>query len=388
LFLSVGGLHPLVLIYPLVAKNFEKKISSLMPSQNQLTPEAIAAVDRSNMLGRVLSMPKHFADAWQRAQSVNLKLNPNRIRNIVVTGMGGSAIGGELLRNLTYNQLPVPLSVCRSYNLPRFVDQHTLALVSSYSGNTGETLSTFEQLLQRSAQIVCITSGGKLGREAEARNLSRFSLPAGFPPRSALVYLVVPLLKALHACRFIPDPDSSIKETISLLEQLGRRYHPEIPEPENLAKRLARSLIERLPLIYTGEIYESVAWRWKEQFCENAKVLAWHNVFPELNHNELVGWGLRAEMDKRFQVIYLRDPQATSTEVHPRVYQRMDLTRGLIEQTGVPVIEVASEGQSLLARFFSLIFLGDVASVYLAVLNGVDPTPVEKIDYLKSKLQS
>jgi glucose/mannose-6-phosphate isomerase len=352
-----------------------------------LAPETIAKIDRSDMLGLVQSMPKHFADAYQRAQSAQLNLASDRIRNLVAIGMGGSAISGDLVRGLTYNQLPVPLYVCRSYNIPNFVNQHTLALVSSYSGNTEETLSALEQVRQRGAQIVCITSGGKLSGNADTYQLSKFSLPPNFPPRAAIVYLSVPLLRVLHACHFIANPDSDIKETISILQRLNRRYHPENAESDNLAKRLAQALIDRLPLIYAAEIYEAVAWRWKEQFCENAKVLAWHNVFPELNHNELVGWGLRQEMDKRFQVIYLCDPQATSTEIHPRVFKRMDLTRGLIEQSGVPVIEVMSEGQSLLARFFSLIFFGDMTSVYLAVLNGVDPTPVEKIDYLKARLR-
>jgi glucose/mannose-6-phosphate isomerase len=353
---------------------------------NQLTRETIAKFDRADMLGRVLSMPQHFREAMQQAQSVRLELNTSRIQNIVVAGMGGSAISGELAKSLTYNQLPAPLAVCRSYNLPHYVDRHTLVIVSSYSGNTEETLSLFEQALRREAQIVCITSGGEIGSIAEAKGLPIFSLPLGFPPRSALVHLIVPLLKTLHACRLMPDPETDIEETVALLQQLGRRYQPDTDEPENAAKHIARALRERLPLIYAAEIYEAVAWRWKEQFCENSEILAWYNVFPELNHNELVGWGWRREMDQRFQVIYLCDRQAAPREIHPHVYARMDLTRELIEQTGAPVVEAASEGKSLLARFFSLIFLGDLASVYLAVLNGVDPTPVEKIDYLKNQL--
>jgi glucose/mannose-6-phosphate isomerase len=313
-------------------------------------------------------------------------LKADQIRNIVIAGMGGSAIGGELAKGLTHNQLPVPLSVCRSYNLPKFVDRHTLTIISSYSGETEEPLAAFEQALQRGTQIVCITSGGKIGQSAEANRLPRFTLPAGFPPRSALIHLLVPILKTLHACRFIADPTPDINATITLLEKLRPRYQPQNDEPENTAKRLARALVERIPLVYAPEIYEAVAWRWKEQFCENSKILSWHNVFPELNHNELVGWGLRGELDEKFQVIYLSDRHAAPVEVHSRVLARMELTQNLIEKSGVPVINVTSEGQSLLTRFFSLIFLGDMASVYLAVLNGVDPTPVEKIDYLKSQM--
>jgi glucose/mannose-6-phosphate isomerase len=354
--------------------------------KKNLPPEMIAKIDRANMLGRVMSMPQHFREAMQRSQDVSVDLKLDQIRNLVIVGMGGSAIGGELVKSLTYNQLPVPLTVCRSYNLPNFVNRHTLVMVSSYSGNTEETLSAFEQALQRQAQIVCVTSGGKIGDLATASHLPRFSLPSGYPPRSALVHLVVPILKTLQACRFIGDPTSDIAETIALLEKLTQRYRPESDEPDNFAKRLAHALVERLPLIYAAEIYEAVAWRWKEQFCENSEILAWHNVFPELNHNELVGWGLRREMDQRFQVIYLNDQRATPAEIHPRVRTRMELTQSLIEKNSIAIISAAGEGQSLLARFFSLIFLGDMASVYLAVLNGVDPTPVEKIDLLKSQM--
>jgi glucose/mannose-6-phosphate isomerase len=354
--------------------------------KENLAREQVAKIDRADMLGRVLSMPQHFLEAQQRVQSARLELNISRIQNIVVAGMGGSAISGELAKSLTCNQLPVPLSVCRSYHLPSFVNHHTLVIISSYSGNTEETLSMLEQALRREAQIVCVTSGGKVDGIAGTKGLATFSLPAGFPPRSALVHLFVPLLKTLHACRFIANPEADIQETVTLLEQLGRRYHPENDFAQNAAKRLALALRERLPLIYAPEIYEAVAWRWKEQFCENAEMLAWHNVFPEMNHNELVGWGQRRDMDQRFQAIYLLDRQAAPGEIHPQVHVRMDLTRELIERTGAPVIEAASEGQSLLTRFFSLIFLGDMASVYAAVLNGIDPTPVEKIDYLKNRL--
>ena len=351
-----------------------------------LTAEAIKRIDRTDMLGRVMSMPQHFREASERVKSVQVKLQSDRIRNIVIAGMGGSAIGGELVKGLTHNQLPVPLAVCRSYQLPKFVESHTLVIVSSYSGNTEETLSVFQQARQRGAQIVCITSGGKIGAIAEANGLTKFSLPDGFPPRSALVHLIVPILKTLQACGFIADPAPNIHETMALLEKLGQRYRPQNDKPENLAKHLAHTLVERLPLVYAAEIYEAVAWRWKEQFCENAEILSWHNVFPELNHNELVGWGQRREMDQKFQVIYLNDARATSAEIHPRVFARMKLTQSLIEKSGAPIISVAAEGESLLARFFSLIFLGDLASVYLAVLNSLDPTPVAKIDYLKSQM--
>lgn len=351
-----------------------------------MTESNILRYDTSNMRKLLLEFPKQIEDAVRIGKSFSPTLKASGIENIVVTGLGGSAIGGDLLRSYLSEELNVPFFVNRHYFLPEFVGKNTLVIVSSYSGNTEETLSVFQQALQRGAQIVCVTSGGQIGALAEKHGLTKFSLPAGFPPRSALVHLMVPILKTLHACGFIADPAPDINETIALLEKLGPRYHPARSAPENSAKSLALALTERLPLIYAAEIYETVAWRWKEQFCENAEILSWHNVFPELNHNELVGWGRRRELDQKFQVIYLTDAQATPAEIHPRVRARMNLTQGLIEQSSAPVISIAAVGESLLARFFSLIFLGDLASVYLAVLGGVDPTPVAKIDYLKNEM--
>jgi glucose/mannose-6-phosphate isomerase len=256
-------------------------------------------------------------------------------------------------------------------------------IVSSYSGDTEEALAAFQMAQARRAKIICVTSGGKLSAWAERNHLPAFALPPGFPPRSALAHLTVPLLVILHRLGLAPDPASDINETSALLEKLGAQWDAESEGPRNLAKNLAQALTQRLPIIYAAcGLFEVAAWRWKEQFCENAEILSWHNAFPELNHNELVGWGLRREIDEKLQVIYLCDHQDNR-----RVQKRMEVTRELIAQTSAPVIEVWSEGHSLLARLFSLIFLGDLASVYLAILNGVDPTPVHKIDLLKERLE-
>ncbi len=348
-----------------------------------LSTEHIAAIDKADMLGRVTAMPKHLTEALARAQSVTLNLDAAALNGIVIVGMGGSAMSGDVGRGLTLDTLALPLQVSRSYELPGWVNERSLVIVSSYSGNTEESLAAFQMAQARRAKIICVTSGGKLNAFAQQSNLPVYSLPPGFPPRSALAHLTVPLLMILHRLGLTPDPAGDIKETSALLQKLEAQWGPAAEGQQNLAKNLAQALTLRLPIIYAScGLFEVAAWRWKEQFCENAEILSWHNAFPELNHNELVGWGLRRALDQNLQVIYLRDKQD-----YARVQKRMDVTRELIAQSSAPVIEVWSEGHSLLARLFSLIYLGDLTSVYLAVLNGVDPTPVKKIDLLKERLE-
>lgn len=343
----------------------------------------IASLDKSDMLGRVLAMPQHFEEAWARAQRGALNIDATALNGIVIVGMGGSAMSGDVARGLTLDTLALPLQVSRSYELPGWVNERSLVIVSSYSGNTEESLAAFQMAQARRAKIICVTSGGKLNALAQQSHVPVYSLPPGFPPRAALAHLTVPLLVILHRLGLTPDPAADIKETSALLQKLEAQWGAAAEGPQNLAKNIAHALTQRLPIIYAAcGLFEVAAWRWKEQFCENAEILSWHNAFPELNHNELVGWGLRRELDQKLQVLYLRDRQDYS-----RVQKRMEVTRELIAQTGAPVIEVWSEGHSLLTRLFSLIFLGDLASVYLAVLNGVDPTPVKKIDLLKERLE-
>ncbi|MGH7495907.1 MAG: bifunctional phosphoglucose/phosphomannose isomerase [bacterium] len=350
---------------------------------NSLTSERIAAIDKSSMLERVLAMPRHFEDALASAQKNGFNLPGFRPNGIVVAGMGGSAISGDVVRGVTLEELAVPMIVCRSYDLPSWVDTNSLVVVSSYSGNTEESLAALMLAQKRSARIVCITSGGKVGELAQKNGWPVYSLPPGFPPRAALAHLTVPLLVVLHRLQRIADPAAQVAETNTILEKLGQSWGPQFDEQHNLAKYIAAALTDRLPIVYAAHgLFEIAAWRWKEQFCENAEILSWHNVFPEMNHNELMGWGQRLQSDHGLQVIYLRDRQD-----HPRVQKRMEITRELIEKTSVPVIEAWSEGQSRLARLFSLIFLGDLVSVYVAILSGVDPTPVRKINLLKERLE-
>ena len=343
---------------------------------------AIQKVDHSGMLAKVQGMPSHFEDAWQNNQDVELPFSRDQIQNVTVAGMGGSAISGDVVRCLLQSQCPVPILVNRHYELGQYVNKHSLVFVSSYSGNTEETLSALAEARERGAKIVCITSNGRVMEQAKEAGYPLYTLPSGFPPRSALVYLTVPLLQALQRLELAEDPWPAIQETIQVLNRLRELYQPDNETVQNIPLTAAKMVKGKIPIVYSAAgLLEVAGVRWRGQFSENAEILAYSNVFPEMNHNEIVGWGQQAELDRQLQVIYLRDRQD-----HPRIKLRMDVLREVIEATTNPILEIWSEGESELARLFSMIFTGDLASVYLAALLGVDPTPVKKIDYLKETL--
>jgi len=341
----------------------------------------IAKFDADGMLEKILEFPQQLQQALELAKITKIFLNNEIIQNICVCGMGGSAIGGDLVRSCFNDYLDIPLSVNRYYRVPNFINENSLVIVCSYSGNTEETLAAYEDAHQRKAQIVCVTSGGILGDRAASNKHPVFSVPPGYPPRSALGYLLVPILYCLFLTGEIADPEPDILETIEVLKNLATEYDPD--ENDNFAKQISRSLKSKTPLIYASVAgFEPVTWRWKGQLSENSKVLAFGNVFPELNHNEIMGWGPLDEINKKFQVIYLRD-RDDDTQIN----KRMELTRKIVEKhTADSIIEIKSRGESLLTRIFSLVFLGDLVSLYLAVENHVDPTSIENIDFLKQGL--
>jgi len=347
-----------------------------------LTPEAIQARDGAQMLGRVMRLPEQVREARAIGEGLALQRPRATIENIVVAGMGGSAISGDLLRSALGAELPVPMLTQRYYRLPGFVNPHSLIILSSYSGDTEETLSCYDDAIARRAPVLCICSGGELAHRANKDGHPCIAIPGGLPPRAALGYLTIPVLVALAKLGLIADPATELDETIALLEIQCQALGPTVDEEKNRAKHLARKLHGKIPIIYASIENEAVALRWKGQFSENAKTLAFANCFPELNHNEIVGWEGMKELQRQFQVIFLRD-----RDDHPRIQKRMEITQELLKRETNPVVEIPSEGSSRWARLFSLIAMGDFTSVYLAVLNGVDPTPIEKIQWLKKRLR-
>lgn len=341
----------------------------------------IKQYDPKGMRDLILNFPKQAEEAVAIGNAAKLKLNVSKIRNIIITGLGGSAIGGDLLRAYLADKCDVPVIVNRHYYFPEYVGKNSLVIVSSYSGNTEETVSAYKDAVKRKAVIFCITSGGEVEKMAKKHKHPYIKIPGGLPPRAALGYSFFPTLIALSKLGFIKDQKKEIKETLSLLNALSSRYSDH-DAADNQALNLARTLHGKLPLIYSGaDKFDTVNTRWRGQITENAKTLAFGHVFPELNHNEIVGWEVLTDLMKKIHVVLLRDAQDFK-----RIQLRMDITKGIIGGLADGITEVNSEGKSLLARTFSLLYLADWLSFYLAMLNGVDPSPVKKIDFLKDAL--
>ncbi|MFC1631714.1 bifunctional phosphoglucose/phosphomannose isomerase [Candidatus Omnitrophota bacterium] len=346
--------------------------------------KTIEQIDQAKMRQVIAGFPQHARLADQLGCDFDLPGDFSGVRNIVFGGMGGSAIGAEIISCYLRNQLPVPVYVNRDYTLPNFVNRQSLVILESYSGNTEETLSIYAAAQKAKAKIIILTSGGKLRGLAEQDGHPYLLIPGGYPPRGALAFLCFPVLALLNKIGLIEDQKAQVLETITVLENLKTNsYDVDVPEKENLAKQLAGELFNHFCVIYAGsENLGSVVTRWKGQLAENSKTLASSHTLPEMNHNEIVGWQYPQGLLKQFIAVFLRD-----SADHPQVQKRIAISKEILEKEGLIVKEINSSGSGLLARTFSLIYLGDFVSLYLAILNQEDPTPVKRIDYLKQRLQ-
>ena len=341
----------------------------------------IKEVDVAGMFGLILGLDSQCEKAVSAAGSCNIPSEYSQVEKIIIIGMGGSAMGGDILSKLLINEIKIPIFVNRNYHLPNFADKKTLVFATSYSGNTEETLSSYDDAKKRGCRIICVTSGGKLAENAKSDMLPVIKIPGGQSPRSALGYMFLPVLIVMQNLGLIASKTEDINETINLIKRLKTVWGNESSD-SNLAKKLAKILYNKLPLIYSVDgCLGPVALRWKTQLNENSKILAYNNVFPELDHNEIVGWEGLDNLTKSMSVIILRDKGDFE-----RNSKRIAITNSIIKDKPSEITEVWTQGNSILARMFSLIYLGDFVSFYLAILYKVDPTPVERIEILKKKL--
>ena len=318
-------------------------------------------LDSQNMLQVIKDFPIQCREALGLPKGISVS---GEISNIVVTGMGGSAIGGDLLKAYLSNA-SVPIHVNRDYKVPGFVNKNTLVFVVSYSGNTEETLSSFRDAQEKKAKIIGITSGGKLADECD----KIIKIPSGIQPRAALGYLFFPMLGILHNSNIARVKNDELNEMMEIMKKADKF--------NEAGEALARKLKGKIPIIYSSEALGPVALRWKTQINENAKLPAFNNVFPEMNHNEINGY---RGMDRKFIAVLIRDKHDNE-----RIKKRMDICREIMMVT-TDVEEVNTYGEGLLARMFSAIYLGDFVSYHLALWNRVDPSPVHVIEELKRKL--
>ncbi len=344
-------------------------------------PALYQKLDKAGMMAALRALPEQCRQAWQTARDFRIPANYRDVDKVLILGMGGSAIGGDLVRKLVEGEARIPVMVHRDYNLPHFVNEKTLVIASSYSGNTEETLTSFQSALKTGTKLAAITTGGKLAELAQENDIPFLKITYQGQPRSAIGFGVFPLLAILQKIGLLWNKSHDVDETIKLLEQLRSSLAEENPVQRNPAKQLANKLVGNIIVIYGGGFTAEAAHRWKTQINENAKTWAFYEVFPELNHNATVGYRYPEALAKKVKVIFL-----VSSLMNRRMKLRFDVTAELLEKAGVGYEYVQSVGESALAQTMSMVYLGDYVSCYLAMRNGVDPTPVDEIDYLKKRL--
>jgi len=334
-------------------------------------------VKEKSMLDLIYQLPEQIKDARKIAQQVKLPATIvprlSTLTNIVISGMGGSGIGGEILQGLLSYYSELPVLIVKDYSLPRYVTNDTLFFAVSHSGNTEETISTYQQAIRIGGEIICITSGGKLAELARPNNNIIVKIPSSFPPRTAIGYLFIPFLVLLAKLGIIKNFDRNITETIKILIARRDFYQEQ-------AKKLAKNLDEKIPFIYsTSRLLNPVANRWRCEFNELSKVIAHASYFPEHNHNEIVGIGGPEKTKSLIYLLILIDPAG-----HRRNRLRADLTLRITKGSYFKAQKFYPDGKSALARIFSLIMQGDLAAYHLSMKRKVDPLPVVRIDKLKA----
>ncbi|MBC7229282.1 MAG: bifunctional phosphoglucose/phosphomannose isomerase [Actinobacteria bacterium] len=343
---------------------------------------ALGEMDPGGMLAAIEDFPRQCAEALGIGRDAPELPAAEGISRVAFVGMGGSAIGGDILRALLEDVVGMPMSVHRSYRLPSLLGPDTLAVFVSYSGNTEETLSALDDAVYLGCKVLVLTTGGKLLERARANRFPALLVPGGLQPRAALGYLSLTAAAAMERMGLIQGFTRVAHETAEALRGKGEQWGRLSPLERNFAKQLAVRLRGKVPVIYGVEgILSVAAYRWKCQFNENSKVPAFCHALPEMNHNEIVGWHALDDHARRVEAIFLAEEDDAS-----RVAKRVEITADLLREKvgGVTVLRVG--GGTRTERLFSAIHLGDFVSAYLAVLNGVDPTPVEVITLLKERM--
>ncbi len=332
------------------------------------------------MLAQAAALPEQCRQGWEQGLAWAVPSLYKNARQLLVLGMGGSAIGGDFLQGVVREAAARPIAVSRTYTIPAWVDRETLVLTCSYSGNTEETLSAAGLAMRAGAKLVAITAGGELSAFAARKRFPLLRIPSGLPPRTALGYLAFAPLGLLTQLGWVPKKSVPVEQACASLTQfIAKRLAPSVPLASNPAKQLAGALKGRLPVIYgSGGEWEAIAYRWRTQFEENSKTLAFHHLFPEATHNEISGWLEPAALVKKMAAVFLVDKS-----MHPRVRRRMKFTEQIVRAQKAAVQVVQVPGESVLSRMLAMISLGDFTSIYLAFLYGIDPTPVARVEALK-----
>jgi glucose/mannose-6-phosphate isomerase len=338
----------------------------------------IRTIDKSNMLAVISSLPSQIERTKTLIEGLDVpKLNPS---SIVISGMGGSSIGGELMRDWLSDKIQIPIITNRTSGLPRFAGRDALSILVSYSGNTRETLACAEHAFRRGCHIIGVTSGGKLEKLCRTRDFPCIHLPPGLPPRGAIGYLFSSIAFLLQEMALV-RVEEDMHEARGFIDEVQHGWAANVEMKDNEAKKIAKLIEKRTPTICGHTYYNAVARRWKTQINENAKTLAWWSEIPEMNHNEIEGW-TRDSRGKRFAALFLRDSHE-NTEIRNQIQVTVDM---LSKKSKTH--EVWAQGATVLSRMLYNMYLGDYVSFYLAILKGVDPMSVSAIQEVKKKVYS
>jgi glucose/mannose-6-phosphate isomerase len=344
-------------------------------------PMIYRQTDSLGMLTHLHNFPEQCQQAWEKIMNFDLPREYKGIERVIILGMGGSAIGGDVVRRLALAESKAPVWVHRDYGLPPFLDESALVIASSYSGNTEETLSAFTQSLKAKAKKLVLTSGGKLKQLAEREGIPVFVIDYRAPPRAAFPHSFIPLVGVFQKLGLLKDKSAELKEGLQILNKLAKDLIETAPLLSNPAKQLAAKLRGHVVVIYGAELLSEVARRWKTQLNENSKTMAFFELFPELNHNAVSGYDFPPELKDKLFVALLH-----SALLNSRNQLRYEATAQLLAKAKIRHEVVEATGASAIAQVISLILFGDYTSFYLAVLNGVDPTPIDSIDFIKKYL--
>ena len=338
-----------------------------------------AELDQSDMKGAIAGFPGQIKQSFIIMKNWTPRNVYSDIRTILILGMGGSAIGGDVVRVISQNSCSLPIIVNRSYNIPAWVDSHTLVIASSYSGRTVETLSAFTHCRDRNCPIIVLSTGSKIIEYADEYGLDKITVPAGFQPRAALGFSLSLILLLLNHLKLVQDEIITlINNSIEPLELLSN----ELEKTNNTSLAIAEQIHTTCPIIYGSEDLTWVAaLRFRGQLAENAKMLSFHHHFPEQNHNEIEGWTVNPDIMNRFSIIWMKDE-----EDNRETQMRMDISSSLLESCADTQLTITQQGTNRVERLLKLIHYTDWVSYYTALLNNVDPTPVTRIQELKSKL--
>jgi len=345
--------------------------------------EKIRELDKQDMLGVEENFHSQLLEAKKIAEGTVLSQLKNRtFAGIAILGMGGSGFTADIIKSLIIDQVEIPVEIVKGYDLPAFVNKGWLVIAVSYSGNTEETISAADQALQKNCELLCVASGGKIEEIAFKNGKCLVRLPSGFQPRGASGYLFFTTYLVLRELGIVNINDEEIEEALNLVREKSKLYKRDIDTNNNQAKKLALKLLNKIPVVYgTNGYLSAVAFRWKCEFNENSKYPGFWAEFPELNHNETVGWENLKDLTGNFVLIVFKD-----SEAQERIKVRIKTTIQLIKSHFNDVVEIDVEGKTKLAKALSTMYLGDITSVYLALLAGVDPTSVDRISILKAEL--